>query len=211
MRCVRSVVACLLLLGSVPAPAQEGPPVPPDGVGANLAIPPRRADGHYAMPGDGLGAIEAAWHLRAALNVAALGCRGPGDAETPRDYNAMLARHAEVLARANAAVTARYRAAAGANWEDARDRAMTRLYNFFAQIPAHEHFCAAARAELHALVADDAADLARTAPARLAALEAPFEAFYARYDAYRAALASWQARAGRVVLATSAAVSTAPR
>lgn len=211
MRGLRSVLACLLVLGSMPAKAQEGPPAPPDGAIANLVIPPHRADGHYAMPSDGVSVIEAAWHLRAALNVAALGCRGEGEAGIARDYNAAIARHAEVLAKANAAVTTHYRAAAGAAWEDARDRAMTRLYNFFAQVPAHDRFCAAARAELRVLVADDAVDLARTAPARLAALQAPFEAFYARYEAYRTALAEWRARESKVVIATSANVGVTPR
>ncbi len=59
--------------------AEAGPPVAPDGMAASFAPPSQDADG-YLTPNRGLAAAETAWHLRVALNVAALGCRGTGEA-----------------------------------------------------------------------------------------------------------------------------------
>lgn len=84
---------------------------------------------------------ERVWHLRAALNVAALSCtsqKGPGIA---RNYNQLLARHARPLSDAYAAKVARYQKAAGKGWQRAMDQDMTRLYNHWAWPPAQQQFC----------------------------------------------------------------------
>ena len=54
-------------------------------------------DGRYATPNRNLSADGAVWHLRAALNVAALACRGPDEAAIVAGYNALLARQKTLL------------------------------------------------------------------------------------------------------------------
>jgi hypothetical protein len=84
------------------------------------------------------------WHLRAALNVAALGCRAPGaQAMLAAQYNGLLAARRAELAAAQDGLSAEFRAGGG-QWQDRYDQAMTRLYNFFATAQAHDRFCAAA-------------------------------------------------------------------
>ncbi len=56
----------------VPPPAPK--PQPPQGAAPNLTIPAATPDGGYATLNRGLTSDAALWHLRAALNVAALQC-----------------------------------------------------------------------------------------------------------------------------------------
>ena len=62
-----------------PAPTQasedDAPPAPPSGASPNLHLPPRGSDGEFETPNRHLTSAEAIWHLRAALNVAALQCQ----------------------------------------------------------------------------------------------------------------------------------------
>ena len=89
----------------------------------------------------GLGPEEALWHVRAALNVAALLCgRRPGGAALVQRYNALLTDDKATLATAYGAETRRY----GSSDPAALDRHMTQLYNFFARPDATPAFCAAA-------------------------------------------------------------------
>ena len=120
----------------------------------------------------GLGDEEALWHLRAALNVAALGCgQGPAGAGIVTRYNALLIERKAVLASAYAAERTRYGTEPGA-----LDRHMTQLYNFFADPVAQRGFCAVA-ADVSAEVATTAADaLPAFADTALARLERPIVA-----------------------------------
>lgn len=168
-------------------------PVPPAGASASYLLPPRGPDGRWLTPNATLSAAATVWHLRSGLNVAALGCRDAGEGARVAAYNALLARHAAAFTAANKALAAEYKAAAGATWQDAQDDAMTRLYNYWAQPPVQRDLCASADAVLAdaALLAADG--LGGFAPSALARLEAPFLAFYDRYQGYRTALAAWQA------------------
>lgn len=123
----------------------------------------------------GLSPAATLWHFRVALNVAALACRGPGEATIIAGYNAMLRGRTTLLASAQKALSDEYRARGG-DWQDAYDDAMTRLYNFFSQAQARDAFCAAAERTL--------ADMPTVAPeatgafaaAQLQLLDAPFAA-----------------------------------
>ena len=65
-------------------------PEPPAYLGA-IVPPARDADGDYRTINHGIGAQQAMWHVRAALNVAAIGCRGTdGGAALTAAYNARL-------------------------------------------------------------------------------------------------------------------------
>lgn len=212
MRYLPGIIALSLAGLSTPGHSQsfesDGPPTPPMGASPNLTVPPVGADGQYETPNRRLTPPETVWHLRAALNVAALGCR---DNHLVADYNAMLSRHAGALARANSGTETAYRVRYGARWESARDGDMTRTYNFFAQPPVQADFCPIAAAILSEIADMPADALPVYAQARLAQIEAPFLNFYARYAAYRVALNDWrdQGRPG-IALATVAPVAMRP-
>lgn len=179
MRVGHYVIASLVLVCGVPAVAQEAPP---EGAAPNLTLPRHRADGQFMTPSDDVVGNEALWHLRSALNVAALGC---ADSALAANYNTMLERHAGPLRLANDSVSLHYRQLAGNGWADARDRAMTKLYNFFAQVPGHRGFCDVARHVLAEMKQVSPRELAHYAEVKLTELQAPFQDFYARYEAWR--------------------------
>lgn len=190
----RSPVAPAPIAPVVKAPVVA--PVPPDGAAPNLIIPVRLADGSYATPNRQLTAAGAVWHLRAAFNVAALNC--PDSTLVPA-YNGWLKLHRAELAAAHRTLAAETSSAAF-------DTAMTRLYNYFAQPPVMARFCATAAPLLQQSAALSPGALSAFASDALASIDAPFNEFYARYDAYRAARAVWQSDA----LATTR-LSAAPR
>ena len=117
---------------------------------------------------------EAIWHVRGALNVAALGCRDAKDARTVSAYNGMLSARRATLAAADAQTKALYRIRFGGRWQNMHDTAMTKLYNFFAQPPAHDDFCRVARQVLYEEQWVPDAIFATFANDALARLEAPF-------------------------------------
>lgn len=144
---------------------------------AGAAVAPSSAAAQSFKPAvvsTDLAPLETVWHFRAALNVAALGCRDADEATTVAAYNHLLHREDAVLGQANDAITRRYQAQYGAHWEDAREHEMTQLYNFFAQPAAQAEFCATAKQVLARAEDVAPADLPAFARASLAQLEAPF-------------------------------------
>ncbi|CAN5526495.1 hypothetical protein BH09PSE4_BH09PSE4_00730 [soil metagenome] len=210
------LVGALVL--AVPAAAQDYqpgrealPPEPPANSAPNLIIPAKDTDGAYLTPNHAVSPAEAIWHVRSALNVAALGCRDANEAHTIAAYNALLNTKGATLAAADVQVRARCRARFGAGWQNRHDSSMTRVYNFFSQPPAHADFCAVAEQVLDEAQDVPAESFADFAAAALVRLEAPFTAFYRQYDSYRVALANWQGGSssmGQVAVAVSAPVST---
>lgn len=163
----------------------EGRPQPPAGTAAGLSVP----DPDAATINSGVGGEEALWHVRAALNVAALSCgQRAGGAEIVRRYNALLTDRKPMLAAA-------YADEAGRRDQAALDRHMTQLYNFFAQPPAQSGFCAAAAEVSGRAESLSAAD----ATAALHRLEAPILDYYRAYAGYRRDLAAWQAHPATVL------------
>ncbi|MBJ6123067.1 hypothetical protein [Sphingomonas mollis] len=180
----------------VPAVAviDDAAPMLPAGASPNFEPPVADGAGGYLTPNRGLSAEETTWHLRVALNVAALGCRGAAADQLIDGYNALLTMHKATLATITDAVAQRYKARFGANWQAYQDDAMTRLYNFWALPPAKEAFCAAALGVIRDLgaIAPDA--LPAFAATALPRLEAPMLAFFVEFDRYRIARTAWQAR-----------------
>ena len=213
------IVACLspaCLLAAASAVAQDAPVQPasmlaldaavpqvPAGFAASYAAPARDANGAYRTPNRDLSPAEVTWHLRVALNVAALGCR-----DQATGYNAMLTAEKAPLAAADAGAQAAERARWGGESEARHDDAMTKLYNYFAQPPAQAGFCAAADEVLRAAATVKPDDFPAFAEASLPKLEAPFLAAFARFDGYRADLAGWQARHAPVAALTVQVAST---
>lgn len=193
----RALTISALLLSacaSHPEPAvvvATPPPLPipvyapmPAGTWPGMAVPALLADGPYATPNRSLSPAGAVWHLRGALNFAALACRGAGEGAIIGGYNAMLATQKAVLADAERALLAEYRAAAGAEWRDAYDDAMTRLYNYYAFAPARAALCDTAAQVLGEAQAVPPADFPAFAAARLPDLDRSFTDVYRAYDAW---------------------------
>lgn len=195
------------MLIAAPAAAQrfDAAPVAPAGAAPNQTIPAHDAQGRYATPNRDLSRDEASWHVRAALNVAALGCRDAAETETVAAYNRLLRTQRDSLAAADAGVKSTYHARHGAGWEDIHDRQMTRVYNFFAQPTAHDGFCATAREMLARAETVEPAGFADFAAEALPQLEAPFTDFYRSYETYRVAYAAWQRGDAPVTMASNTA------
>lgn len=121
----------------------------------------------------GLTPAATVWHMRVALNVAALACRGAQEAAIVQRYNALLATHKTTLASAESQLEAQFRAGGG-DWQDRYDDAMTKLYNFFSQAQAREDFCTAATATLTEAERLAPGELQAFANAVLPTLDAPF-------------------------------------
>lgn len=119
------------------------------------------------------GSARDVWHLRSALNVAALGCTRAGDAQITSRYNAMLKAHATLLTQAYLAEENRYRAEHGARWQAVQDREATQLYNRYANHPEQSRFCREAAAIAADALRVSSDDLPRFAAAALPRIEAP--------------------------------------
>ena len=101
------------------------------------------------------------WQLRSGLNVAALACRGAGEAAIVAGYNRLLADHRAELASVYRTVAREYGS------ESAFDAAMTRTYNTYAQPAAQAALCANAEDVLAAIGDRPLGEVADTALARL--------------------------------------------
>jgi hypothetical protein len=202
---------CGVTLIAAPAAAQrfDAPPAMPSGAAPNQTIPVRDGQNRYSTPNRDLNRDEASWHVRAALNVAALGCRDAAEGATVAAYNRLLRAQRESLAAADAGVKALYRERHGAGWEEIHDRQMTRVYNFFAQPTAHDGFCMAAREVLDRAESVAPVQFADFAAEALPRLEAPFTDFYRTYETYRVAYAAWQR--GDAAPVEMASANVAPR
>jgi hypothetical protein len=176
----RTVAAVAPPVIMVPVPA----PVMPKGASPTIVIPVALADGTYPTPNRNLTTSAKVWHLRAALNVAALACRGPQEVVIVAGYNALLSAQKPVLAKAEATYASEYKSGGG-DWQDRYDDSMTRLYNFFSQSPARDDFCTAANTVLAQSAGVSAEALPAFAAQNLPVLERPFTDFYRAVDAWR--------------------------
>ncbi|WP_230461161.1 hypothetical protein [Sphingobium sp. CAP-1] len=173
-------------------------PVPPDQAAEGMSIPEKDADGTYLTANRGVTSNTALWHVRMALNVAALNCDKFGPTARTQ-YNQILALHKPMLTAANGAVDRNYSVAYGSAGLGQRERLNTVVYNFFALPPVIRNFCPVAATVGAKMLATPSAALLASAPAWLAELEKPFQDFYAAYADYLRRLAEWQSRFGATV------------
>lgn len=186
-------------------------PLPP-GATPGMMIPAKLPDGNYATPNRALTSAATVWHLRSALNVAALACRGADEGLIVTRYNTMLTTQKAALAAAEKRYSAEYQSQGG-DWRDRYDDAMTRLYNFFSITPVRKTFCVAADQVL-ADIATTTGDFDVAAPKRLDQLNEPFIAFFRAYDAWRSGtMVPVQSLSAPLTVATTAqpGVTTAPQ
>lgn len=186
-----------------PAPEQIPPrPTPPVGAYGTIKVPPRTADGRFATINYNLNSNQSIWHLRSALNVAALSCRGSAEQSIVSNYNRFLHQHEKQLASVHRSERQAHNKRGGSR---AFDEHMTKVYNFYAQPGAQAAFCAKAEEIVQQVAFAKPQELADFALPAVANLEAPFADFYHRYEQYQAALAAWDSRYG----ANAAAAGTA--
>ena len=173
-------------------------PLPPMGAVEGMSIPEVDSSGKYLTPNRGVTANTALWHVRMALNVAALSCYGVNE-PARLQYNRILHVHEGILREANAAVDRNYTAAFGSGGLQSRELLNTVVYNFFALPPVTKSFCPVAIEVGAKILAMPSSQLLAYAPEALTALEKPFQDFYEAYADYLRRLAEWQSRFGGTV------------
>ena len=168
LRLLPLVAPLALAACATQAPAPRVTTAPSQPVAQKPAMPVALSPIHSSVS-----QAERVWHVRAALNVAALSCTGQKGPGVARNYNLMLARHARALSDSYAVKTARYQQIAGKGWQRAMDQDMTRLYNHWAWPPAQQQFCDAADGIARRAASLPPAEFNAYAPGALAELDAP--------------------------------------
>ena len=179
--------AAPVAVAPAPLPVADAPkprPTPPHGASTTFVTPALLADGTYDTPNRALSTAATAWHMRAALNVAALRCN---DEALVASYNLFVRTHGKALA------VAHNLAMKEAGSQAAFDSSQTRLYNYFALPPVQAAFCAAAATIAEEAARTPAAEFAQVTSLGLPVLHAPFTNFFREYGQYRTDLANWQA------------------
>ncbi len=187
-------VALLIVGGCASTPVAERPA--PD-AGAQPTLAPINRD---------LSDIETLWHLRAALNVAALSCASRSGDAVVRDYNSLLSQRKSQLMAAYQAKVAAYKSKAGGGWQRALDNHMTQLYNHFAWPPAQAEFCRVSAEVVKGALAQPPDALTGYAALSLPRIDAPILATQPGAPRLAARSAAPAAR----VSAPSATMATAP-
>ncbi|WP_203308549.1 hypothetical protein [Sphingomonas beigongshangi] len=165
-------------------PPPPPPPTMPAGGYAGMEIPDKREDGTFVTPNFRMTDAAAVWHLRGALNVAALACDGAGGGVVG-PYNAWLVGHAAGLDRYVKKYRDEWADTGWSDWEAAFDANQTRLYNFYGAPALRVAFCAVARQEIAAVLNVSDADLPAFARGSLGRLDHPFIAFFGAFEKWR--------------------------
>ncbi len=167
-------------------------PTTPFGASINTIVPMMRADGLRQTINRDLGPLETLWHVRAALNVAALSCTAPQYARLVDDYNAFIRNNAKYLRNANSAIISKYRREQGSGYKQAHDRHQTSLYNFWSFSPLRRPFCDQAVQVSQRAIVTKEDEMEAFGASALAELEKPFNDFYLAYEEYERDLDAWR-------------------
>lgn len=203
------VAACAPAPAPIPAPAPAPRPVvvapppppamplPPGGAAVTMRIPAIGTDGVRITPNRSLTREENIWHLRSALNVAALNCQGPVWGEIAQNYNRYLQVHKSRLAQTNRTVDSEYvKKFPGQNALRIRDTRMTDLYNYFALPPVRAEFCDKSLLKSREIVAIPTTALPEYSFGALNDVDAVFINFFNAFEQYQRDLADWNVRYG---------------
>lgn len=195
-----------------PAPVVATPyrPVPPGSASLTQILPARALDGSFTTANSNLTGDRAFWHMKIALNVAAIGCRGPEETTLVAAYNQIIKNHTRTIQSTEKSVIAQLNKDLKMKGNVARDKLSTQLFNYFAQPPAQRAFCVKANEVAQIVAATETKNLVPESPAHLAALDKPFTDFYAAYAQYQTDVAAWDAQYGALYgpAATTPATST---
>ena len=171
-------------------------PTPPFGASDLTIVPALRVDGLRDTINRDLGPLETLWHVRAALNVAALSCTGPLYERLVGDYNAFITNNSASLRNANNAIIRKFQRDIGANYKVEHDRHQTQLYNYWSFSPLRRPFCDQAVQISQRAIVTTSADLDSFAERALPELEKPFTDFYLAYEEYQRDLNAWRVQYG---------------
>lgn len=187
-------------------------PVPPGGAALSLVVPPVGVDGLRQTPNRNISSNEAVWHLRAALNVAALNCQGPVWNQIASNYNKFLENNKATLTKISRAIDGEYKLRyPGENALRIRDTKLTDLYNYFSLPPVKQEFCDAALIKSGEAAAVDSRALTQFSTPALANLDAIFIRFFDSYAKYESDLAEWNRRYGQSPSTPPAGTVSNPR
>ncbi|NRD89102.1 hypothetical protein C8024_06035 [Sphingopyxis sp. BSNA05] len=171
-------------------------PTPPFGASHLSIVPALRADGLRETINRDLGPLETLWHVRAALNVAALSCTGPLYDRLVDDYNAFIKNNSASLRNANNAIIRKFQRDVGSGYKTEHDRHQTQLYNYWSFSPLRRPFCDQAVQISQRAIVTKSADLNLFAEQALPELEKPFTDFYLAFEEYERDLQAWQVQYG---------------
>jgi len=171
-------------------------PTPPFGASTLTIVPMLRADGLRETINRDIGPLETLWHVRAALNVAALSCTDPLYERLVDDYNAFISNNSASLSNANNAIIRKFQRETGAGYKTEHDRHQTRLYNYWSFSPLRRPFCDQAVQISQRAIVTKSADLNAFAEQALPELEKPFTDFYLAYEEYQRDLQAWRVQYG---------------
>ncbi|AMO72083.1 hypothetical protein [Sphingorhabdus sp. M41] len=172
-------------------------PTPPFGASNLTIVPSLRIDGMRDTINRDLGPLETLWHVRAALNVAALSCTGPLYERLVDDYNAFISNNSASLRNANNAIIRKFQRETGAGYKTEHDRHQTQLYNYWSFSPLRRPFCDQAVQVSQRAIVTKSADLNAFAEQALSEMEKPFTDFYLAYEEYERDLQAWQVQYGQ--------------
>lgn len=171
-------------------------PTPPFGASILTVVPALRVDGMRETINRDLGPLETLWHVRAALNVAALSCTGPLYERLVGDYNAFITNNSASLRNAHNAILRKFQRDIGTGYKVEHDRHQTQLYNYWSFSPLRRPFCDQAVQIGQRAIVTKSADLDAFAAEALPQLEKPFTDFYLAYEEYLRDLKAWQVQYG---------------
>lgn len=134
--------------------------------------------------------------MKIALNVAAIGCRGPEEAPLVAAYNQIIKNHTRTIQSTERTVIAQLNREQNVKGNAARDKLSTQLFNYFAQPPAQRAFCTKANEIAQLVAATPSKDVVTTSSAHLAALDQPFLDFYEAYANYQLEVRAWDEKYG---------------
>lgn len=167
-------------------------PTTPFGASVNTLVPILRPDGLRQTINRDIGPLETLWHVRAALNVAALSCTGPQYERLVGDYNAFIGNNKRYLRNANNAIVRKYRREIGNGYKAAHDRHQTSLYNYWSFSPLRRPFCDQAVQVSQRAIVTKTEDMEAFGAQALMELEKPFNDFYLAYEEYERDLDAWR-------------------
>jgi len=183
---------------AAPPPVKFGPraPTPPNGASTSFVTPSLRSDGLRQTVNRDIGPLETVWHVRSALNVAALSCRDAKYSQLADEYNQFLRNNKSALRNANNAIIAKFRRENGRGYRKVHDRHSTSVYNYWSFSPLRREFCATAASVSKKAIATSSSNLKTFGAQALQDLERPFTEFYLAYEQYQKDIAAWRAKNG---------------
>jgi hypothetical protein len=183
-----------VVIAPVRTPAR---PLPPGGAALGMVMPQVGVDGVRQTPNRAISTNEAVWHLRAALNVAALNCQGPVWDQIAVNYNKFIANNKATLTKISRAIDGEYKTRyPGQNALRVRDTKMTDLYNYFSMPAVKQEYCDTALAKSKEAAAVDYRVLTEFSGTALANIDGIFIRFFDAYVKYEADLAQWNRQYG---------------